>query len=201
MRTLLSALLLAAALPALAAPPGPEAFRRSYAAEARGDPAAALEALGPGGAADDGYVASLRRGWLLYLVGHHEESVESYRRAALAAPAAVEARLGEMLPLMALRRWRDAARVGEEVLALAPNDFTAVSRLAWIEFSQGQWGRAEALYRRALAAYPASAEMRSGLGWTLLREGRGREARREFEEVLAFAPDDASARGGLARVP
>jgi tetratricopeptide (TPR) repeat protein len=179
----------------------PDLYRQSYAAEARGDYAGAnelMERLGPAGGT---YVAQLRKGWLHYLAGRHAQAAEAYQRAAALEPAAVEARLGAMLPLMALRRWKDAERLGEEALLLAPGDVTAVSRLAFIQYSQGQWARAEPLYRRALAAWPASAEMRTGLGWTLLKLGRHKEAREVFEAVLLFAPDQLSAREGLGLVP
>jgi len=196
----LVALLLLAAGAARAQAPG-DLYRRSYAAEARGDVEGALEPLERLGPAGAGYVAQLRKGWLLYLAGRHAPAAEHYLRAAALEPAAVEPRLGAMLPLMALRRWKDAERLGEEVLALAPNDFLATSRLAWVHYNQAQWAEAEALYRRALAAYPASAEMLAGLGWTLLKQGRHREARTALEAALAFAPDHQVARDGLAAIP
>jgi len=179
----------------------PDIYRQSYSAEARGDYGGAvqlMERLGPAGGT---YVAQLRMGWLLHLAGRYAPSAEAYQRAVALEPSAVEARLGAMLPLMALRRWKDAERMGEEALALAPGDFTAVSRLAWIQYSQAQWARAEALYRRALAGWPASAEMRTGLGWSLLKQGRNKEAREAFEAVLLYAPDQVSAREGLGQVP
>ncbi len=197
---LLAALLLAAPTPAQEG--GPDLYRQSYAAEARGDYNLAydlLQKLGP--AAGGTYVAQLRRGWLHTLAGRHAQAAEAYLRAAALQPSAVEARLGAMVPLMALRRWQDAERVGEEALALAPNDFTAVSRLAWIHYSQARYAEAEPLYRRALAAYPASAEIRTGLAWTLLKLGRNKEAREAFEQVLAFAPDQPNAAFGLGQVP
>lgn len=201
MRAPLLLLLLLSAPLAQAQGAGPDLYRQSYAAEARGDYTGAAELLarlGPDGAT---YVASLRKGWLHYLAGRHAQAAEAYLRAAALEPSAVEARLGAMLPLMALRRWQDAERVGQEALALAPNDFTATSRLAWVSYSQARYAEAEALYRRALAAYPASAEMRTGLGWTLLKLGRHKEARQAFEQVLAFAPDQLAARDGLLQVP
>jgi len=200
-RPIALALLLLVLPVATPAEPG-DAWRLSYAAEARGDHLAALAALerapGGNGAA---YVLALRRGWLLHLGGRHAEAVEAYQQALGLEPRAVEPRLGAMLPLMALRRWKDAERLGEEALGLAPGDLTAVSRLAWIDYSQAQWQKAEQRYRQALAAWPASAEMRAGLGWSLLKQGRNREARAELERVLAYAPDHASAREGLALVP
>lgn len=201
MRTMRALLLLPLLLgvPAVADPG--DAWRLSYAAEARGDHTAALATLERAGANGTAYVAALRRGWLLYLAGRHAEAAEAYQKAAALEPGAVEPRVGAMLPLMTLRRWKDAERWGEEALALAPGDFTAASRLAWIQYSQAQWPKAEQLYRRVLAGWPASAEMRAGLAWSLLKQGRNKEARAEFERVLAFAPDHASAREGLTLVP
>lgn len=198
------ALLLTVLLPGpvtRAAEAAPDLYRQSYAAEARGDYTGAADLLLRLGPAGGSYVAQLRMGWLHYLAGRHAQAAEAYQRAAALEPAAVEPRLGAMLPLMALRRWKDAARFGEEVLTLAPGDFSAVSRLAFIQYSQGQWAQAEPLYRRALAAWPASAEMRTGLGWSLLKLGRFKEAREVFEAVLAYAPDQLSAREGLGLVP
>ena len=201
MRIALSLALLFFAPAARAAESVPDLYRQSYTAEARGDYATAAEVMERLGPAGGTYVAQLRKGWLHYLAGRHAVAAEAYQRAAALEPAAVEARLGAMLPLMALRRWKDAERFGEEAQALAPGDFTAVSRLAFIQYSQGQWARAEPLYRRALAAWPANAEMRTGLGWTLLKLGRNKEAREAFEAVLLFAPDQLSAREGLGLVP
>jgi tetratricopeptide (TPR) repeat protein len=201
MRHLFLVAVLLAAPAAMAQVDLADLYRQSYAAEARGDYSLASDLLERLGSAGGTYVARLRKGWLHYQAGRYPQSSEAYLRAAALQPASVEARLGAMLPLMALRRWKDAERVGGEVLALAPNDFTAVSRLAWIRFSQAQYTEAESHYRLALAAYPSSTEMRAGLGWTLLKLGRFKEAREAFEQVLAFAPDHAAAREGLGQVP
>jgi tetratricopeptide (TPR) repeat protein len=200
MRWIVAAATLAVAAVARA-DPAADAWRASYSAEARGELAAALGALDRLGPEAGGYVGALRRGWLLHLAGQHAAAVDQYARAVQLEPRAVEARLGAMLPLMALRRWKEAERMGEEALALAPGDFAATARLAYVHYSQGRWSLAEALYRRAVAAFPASPEMRSGLGWALLKQGRSGEARAELERVLAFAPDHASAREGMALLP
>jgi len=201
-RTLpLLALLLATPGAAVAQGDGADLYRQSYAAEARGDYQLAHDVLTRLGPAGGTYVAQLRKGWLHYLAGRHAPAAEAYLKAIALLPGAVEPRLGAMLPLMALRRWQDAQRIGEEALALAPNDFTALSRLAWIHYNQGRYAEAEPLYRRALAAYPASADVRTGHGWTLLKLGRFKEAREAFEAVLAYAPDQPNAHLGLGQVP
>jgi tetratricopeptide (TPR) repeat protein len=177
----------------------PDLYRRSYAAEAKGDIPSALAALDKVSVHD--YVFALRRGWLLYLAGRHSDSAAAYGEAIQLEPAAVEPRLGAMLPLMALRRWKEAEGHARDVLARAPGDFTAQSRLAFIDYTQGRYADAEAWYRKTLTAYPASVEMRAGLGWSLLKQNKLREAAAEFSKVLAVAPDHASAKEGRAAIP
>jgi tetratricopeptide (TPR) repeat protein len=201
-RSFTVALLLALALgagDARADEPVTDLYRRSYALEGWGDVAGALAAMdqiGKHGASD--YMFSLRRGWLAYLGGKHVEAVAEYQKAIALEPRALEPRLGVMLPLMALRRWKEAEKVGAEILAVAPGDFTAQSRLAYIHYTQDRFVEAEAWYRKALAGFPSNVEMRVGLGWSLLKQGRSKEARVEFERVLGVAPDYASAKEGLA---
>lgn len=201
LRSLSLAVVLLLAVPSQAQDGGPDLYRQSYAAEARGDYDLALGLLQRLGPAGGTYVAWLRKGWLHYLAGRHAPAADAYQRAIDLQPGAVEPRLGAMLPLMALRRWKDAERIGGEVLALAPGEVTALTRLAWVHYNQGRYAEAEPLYRRALAAFPSSADVRTGLGWTLLKLGRHGEAREAFQAVLAYAPDQANAHLGLGQVP
>lgn len=177
----------------------PELYRQSYQLEARGDATGALKAMEAVMTRAPDYVATLRKGWLLYLVGRHTDASTSYAKAIALEPKAVEPKLGAMLPAMALRRWKDAERLGTEVLAQSPGEFLAVSRLAFIHFEQARWDKAEAFYRQALALFPSNVEMQVGLAWTLLRQGKVDAARAGFERVLQVAPDSSSAQEGLAQ--
>ena len=166
-------------------------FRRSYLSEGSADFPSAIAAMDAVLAEDaTDYVAQLRRGWLLYRAGRHEDAREAYARARNLRPEAVEPILGAMLPAMAERRWREAEHLGHEALARAPCDFTALSRLAWIDYVQGRWVRAESRYRQALRLFPADLEMAIGLAWTLLQLGRASEAAPLFAMVRRVSPDD-----------
>lgn len=191
----LGAALLSVSLPARA---NPEAWRRSYALEARGDARGALTALDGLSEADRrGYVATLRRAWLLYSAGRHDEAVAAYRAAAEVSPSAIEPRVGELLPLLALRRWREAEQRAQEVLRMDADNYLATRRLALALYGLGRFDRAQEAYERVLARYPGDLEMLSGVGWCELQRGRRDAAATAFRSVLAVSPDDAGAAAGL----
>lgn len=193
-----ASVLLSAVMLGGAAQANPEAWRRSYALEARGDARGALAALDGLSPADRGaYLAQLRRAWLLYSAGQFDESVAAYRAAAQGSPRAVEPRVGELLPLLALRRWREAEQRAQEVLRLDADNYLATRRLALALYNLGRFDRAQEAYERVLAQYPGDLEMLSGVGWCELQRGHRPAAATAFRAVLAVSPDDAGAAAGL----
>lgn len=191
-------LLLAATAVAPRAGANPEAWRRSYALEARGDARGALAALDA--LPDDArgtYLYALRRAWLLYSQGRHDEAVAAYRQAEAAAPEAIEPKVGELLPLLALRRWQEAEQRARAVLRADPANYLATRRLALALYQLGRHDDARAAYQQVLARYPGDLEMLTGVGWCELQRGRRDEAAAAFRAVLAVSPDDASATAGL----
>ncbi len=190
--------LLSAVMLGGAAQANPEAWRRSYALEARGDARGALAALDGLSPTDRGaYLAQLRRAWLLYSAGQFDESVAAYRAAAQGSPRAVEPRVGELLPLLALRRWREAEQRAQEVLRLDADNYLATRRLALALYNLGRFDRAQETYERVLAQYPGDLEMLTGVGWCELQRGHRPAAATAFRAVLAVSPDDAGAAAGL----
>jgi tetratricopeptide (TPR) repeat protein len=173
-------------------------FQRSYDAEATGKVEDALTALDSLPAPQhDGYVAQLRRGWLLYKLGKHAEALDAYGKAVALEPRSVEARVGALLPGMALRRWADVESGAREVVKLDPGNYLACLRLAFAVYNLGRYPEAAVLYRKLLDAYPSDVEVRSGLGWSLLKAGKGAEAAGELRAVLDIAPKHALAAEGL----
>lgn len=177
-------------------------YRKSYLHEAQANYAEALADIdGLPKAQRTTYIYQVRRGWLLYLLGRHWDSIEAYRAAIDIHPQAVEPRLGLMLPKMALRLWLDVVETGKGIVSIDPLNYTANARMAWANYSLGRYGDAEQLYRTLLDAYPSDVEMRAGLGWSLLKQQRYGEARQAFEAVLIIAPDHASAKAGQQALP
>jgi tetratricopeptide (TPR) repeat protein len=174
-------------------------LQRSYDAEAGGDLPGALAALdGVIDSGNAGYVAQLRRAWLLYRLEKHADSVAAYQRAIALDADSIEARVGMLAPLGALRRWVDVERDARDVLAKDPASYTATIRLAYALYSQAKFADAATTYRVLLHAYPSDVEVRAGLGWALLKAGHADQAATTFDEVLTVAPKNALALDGAA---
>lgn len=177
----------------------PDTWQQSYDQEARGAFVEALASMDQLPSADKAtYTWQLRRGWLLYLQGRYDDATTAYERAVTLAPKAVEPLLGEMLPLLAARRWADAERVGRKVLALDPKSAIGRMRTGLALHNLGRYADAEAMYRSVLEDWPSDVDARAGLGWAQLKLGRIDEARKAFDAVLGVAPRHASAQAGRA---
>lgn len=179
-------------------PPEPHvraAWRESLRREAQGDYAAALAALG---AAPRDYATLLRCAWLEYLAGAYAASVKHYQAALRRAPESLEARLGLLLPLLALERCDEAERVAREVLQETPRNPLALARLAVAQRQQGRLKAAEETLRQALSWHPANVVLLTEMGWLRAAQSRRLEARRSLAEVLRLDPDNAVAQAQLA---
>ncbi len=175
-----------------------EYFQQSYTLESKGKYNAALDSVLRILQTDPkDYTATLRAGWLNYLKGSYEDSIAYYNKALSLAQEAIEPRLGLTLPMMALKRWRDAEVEALKVLKIDPKNYFATSRLALSHFSLGRYRDAERYYRELISLYPSDIEMKAGLGWTLLRLGDMEGARDYFKEVLRVSPKNESAAAGM----
>ncbi len=173
-------------------------FQKSYDSEAVGKLPEALAALDKLPAERrDAYVAQLRKGWLLYKLGRSADAIEPYNKAIALEPGGVEARVGVMLPLMALRRWADTETTAREVLKRDPGNYLATIRFAFTVYSLGRFGEAEAAYKRVIELYPSDVDARAGLGWSQVKLGKLADAAKEFRTVLAISPRNALAQDGM----
>jgi len=173
-------------------------MQRSYDSEAVGklqDSLAALDLLSP--PLRDGYVVALRKAWLLYRSGRHPEAIAAYARAISLAPAAVEPRLGMILPQLALRRWGDVETQTRAILKLDPANYLATLRLAFSLYNLQRYAESATFYKKLVDLHPADVEVRAGLGWALLKMGKYKEAAAEFHFVLDIAPRNELAKEGL----
>jgi len=174
-------------------------FQKSYESEAAGKTQDALSTMDSlPSPQKEGYVAQLRRGWLLYKLGKNTESVEAYNKAIAAEPKSVEARDGAMLPLIALKRWADVETQAKEVMKSDAGNYYANLRLAFAYYNLARYAESAALYKKLAEMYPGDVDVRAGLGWALLKGGKAAEGLTELRAVLAFSPKNTLAKEGLA---
>jgi len=174
----------------------------SYQLEASGQYLQAISALDP--IAVNNRAAEyklLRRAWLYFRAGAFNESIREYRLAIERNNKSVEARLGLLLPLLSERRWQEAELGANNLLALAPNNYLGLLRLAIAMEGQREWVgmlKTTALlinhYPSDVPAYVYHARANAWLGY---RE----EATAAYAAVLARQPGNLEARAYFAQQP
>lgn len=176
----------------------PNLFETSFGHETQGNYTAALNnVLSVLQKDKENYTATLRAGWLNYLLGKHDKAIEFYRHAVKLASGSVEAKLGIMLPYMALKQWSQAEELARTVMKVDPSNYYANSRLAWIMYSQSRYQEALEFYRKVMRMYPSDIEMQLGIGWTYLKMGKKQEARKYFSMVLSVRQSNVRALQGM----
>jgi tetratricopeptide (TPR) repeat protein len=152
-------------------------------------------------------------GEALLAKGRLDAAVHELERALAIDPDLADARQNLARALLrsglsdAARRpaaWARARREYLHLLESEPGRAAAHHDLAYMDFVEGRFERAEASYRRAAELGPTSPEALHGLCISLVRLGRCEEGARACEACLAAAPSaDAcrkSLRGALACV-
>ena len=192
-------LMAAGALPLRLAAAGlTEALNASYAAEAKKDIPAALRAVKEIENQEAGnYIIQLRLGWLYYLSGLYNESVDYYKKAAQLSPQAVEPLMGMTYPLGAAGKNDDLLRAYQRVLGIDPHNYTALSRLAWLTYLKKDYAKAADAYRKLVDLYPTDVEMLLGLGYSLKMSGKTSDAQAYFNKALLLSPKNPRALEGL----
>lgn len=179
----------------------PKLYEASFESETNGNYAAALNRVLEIVRGDTkNYTATLRTGWLFYMNKKYSAAIDFYEKAAALKPEAIEPLLGITLPLMAANKWKGAENAARKIIQKDPCNYIANSRLAYILFSQGQYGEAKAIYEKLLQLYPADIEMKLGLAWTYVKMGDKIKAYRYFKEVLMVRSTNVTALAGMDAV-
>jgi tetratricopeptide (TPR) repeat protein len=175
-----------------------KAFQNSYAAEYRGDYAAAIVALQA--ISGDRYEVNLRLGALHAAIKSHETAAAYYQKAVNAMPYSIEARLGYVLPLADLSRWTEVRQQYEEILKICPQHNVANYRLGLIYYYNNDFKTAKKYFDIVLNLYPFDFDAVHMSAWNALKMNKKAEAMALFERALLIRPLDATANDGWQRV-
>jgi len=146
------------------------------------------------------YAINLRLGWLTYMSGQLSQSSEYYDVCTKLKPLSIEARLGKTYPESALGNWQNVKTLYEEILKIAPNNYTANLKLAQIHFYAKEYTKAERIYKLILNQYPFKYDVVIGAAWNNYYLGKLREAKVLFHKALLLYPGNESATEGLSKI-
>jgi tetratricopeptide (TPR) repeat protein len=191
LRRIIVPLFLAALLPLRAAQPETDPWSLSYRLEAQKDYLQAAAAIASQRDANE--FAQLRWAWLSYLQGNHEAALQGYQAAQKMNAQSLEAPLGMTLPLMAQKRWRDAAAKAQQVLDQSPWHYTAMMRLIACEEAQSLWFTMATHARDLARRYPS--DVTATLYWARgeARNGHRADAALAYQRLLQLYPGHAEA--------
>ena len=166
---------------------GRDAYSRSYELERRRDYRGAMTAVSH---QPPSYLRELRLGWLSYLQGSYAPAVTHYRAAINMAPGSVEARLGQILPLLALKRYAETEAAARQILRIDDGNYYANLRLAYTLRMERKYSTAETVLLRMLQRYPTDVAFRSETGLDEAALSHRAAARRVFVDVLTLSPNN-----------
>lgn len=173
-----------------------DAFKQSYSLEKTENFKGAIESL-KAVYQSDSYELNLRLGWLTYLAGHVQESIDYYSKAVSLKPYAIEPKLGLVLPLSVQGKWIEIEEIYQKILLIDPNNFLVNYRLGLIYYNRGNFDKADPYLEKVVNLYPFDYDGLILLAWNKLNLQKSREAKILFQKVLMNNPDDASALEGL----
>jgi len=166
----------------------------SYTMEASGEYEKAAALLLPYmGVGERSEFATLRYAWLNYLQGNFNDAARSYKKAMQQNPRSIDAKLGITLPLIAQQRWREAMGYINQVLAQAPLNYTAHSRLLMCEEGLRKWQKLEKHARTVSAFYPTDANALVYLARSYAWQGKVLLAKSVYNKVLIRIPSHLEA--------
>ena len=175
-----------------------DAFRSSYAAEAKADYPEAIAALRTTYA--NLYEQNLRLGWLYFLAKNYTQAVAYYQKAADQRPYAIEPKFGLIKPLNALGQVERMLGLYGAILQVDPQNTQANYWTGVIYLNRKQFNQAAKYFERVLNLYPFDYDTNLSLAYTYLSLGKKSEARALYNKVLLIRPGDANALAGLKRL-
>ncbi len=174
------------------------AYKSSYAEEARKNYPAAINEIRPF-YSDNDYETNLRLGWLYFLSKNYTTAENYYSKAVRLKPNSLEARFGYIKPLAQLGSIDNTLLQYKEILKIDPQNTQANYWTGIIYYNRKQYENALRYFIKVVSLYPFDYDGNQMVGWSYLMVGNKAQARYYFEKALMIKPDDASCTDGLNR--
>jgi len=145
----------------------------------------------------DSYSINFRLGWLYYLNGDLNKSKIHYQNAIKLQKNSVEARLGLVYPVYAMKNTSEVTQIYKAILSIDAKNTTANYRLALLYFDQKNWVLAEKHLLAIKEMYPFDYDTNLLLGGTYVKMGKINEAKIVLNTALQYNPSSSDAQAIL----
>ena len=142
-------------------------------------------------------LANLRLGWLNYLQGKYNKSIEYYTNALDYNSKSIDANLGLTLPLLAQKRYKSAIKYTQQALNLSPHNYSVSAKMMYIYYLQGKWGSLNKFARNISNYYPNLVEPLVYIARANFFSGEKAIAKKYYQKVLILMPTHIEANANL----
>ncbi len=178
-----------------------EAFSKSYTYEKIQNYTDAIKAIMPVYQEyPNTYTVNLRLGWLYYLNMNYANSLDHYKKAIKIAPASLEAKLGQLLPLLTQERYKDVEKIAFQILSKDYYSYNGNLKLAYALRKQQKYDTAEKIALKMLNIYPTDVSFLTE--YALAKHGQGdvdAAVKVFYNDVLILDPENVTAKGYLRK--
>ena len=136
------------------------------------------------------YFINVRLGWLHYLKGDFDKSIEYYRAAIEDNTDSTEARIGLMLPLIAKEKYEDLIEVAKDTIDIEPFNYLANLRLAFALRALKQNENAVQITAAMINRLPTDLDAIASHVLTLIELDRHDDADLFLHHMLLIDPDN-----------
>ena len=144
-------------------------------------------------------LVNLRLGWLSYLQGKYNKSIDYYKNALNYNPKSIDTHLGITLPLLAQKRYKSATKYTQRALSLSPNNYSASEKMMYIYYLQGKWDSLNEFSTNVSTHYPNLVEPLVYIARANFYSGNKDIAKKFYQRVLMLMPTHIEANANLKR--
>jgi tetratricopeptide (TPR) repeat protein len=172
-----------------------DAYYKSYNYEKMGNYTDAIKAIMPVyNNYPKTYTVNLRLGWLYYLNENYANSLEHYRKAIKISPYSLEAKLGELLPLLVRERYGEVEKKAFQILDADYYNYYGNLRLVFALRMQQKSDLAEKIALKMLAIYPIDVSFLTEYALIKFAQGEKDTAFKLFYDILILDPENVTAK-------
>jgi len=149
---------------------------------------------------NNNYEINLRLGWLNYLAGKQEKSIQFYKKAIVTMPVAVEPLFGILNPYTYKKDWVNVEKTYLKIIKYDNKNSTANYKLGLIYYYRKNYTQAKTYFDTVLNLYPFDYDALLMSAWTNYFLGDMQNSKVLFNKVLLMNKNNSSALEGLGLI-